>query len=94
MSYDEGKKVELQGQERLGRLLADMSNRLKEVKGELNPAADDWPLEHGQVGVIFVPQNPPTTACILEHPETGHWMLQYPCDGIFIYDLTTDQPTF
>ena len=55
---------------------------------------DSWPLESGQVGVIFVPSDPPSTACVLEHPDTGHWMLQYPCGGIYIADLTTGTPTF
>ena len=94
MSYDKGNEVELPDHEDLGKLLADFSSQLKQLIGTLNPSTDDWTLEHGQVGVLFVPSDPPTTACILESEETGHWMLQYPCGGIFIADLTTGTPTF
>ena len=94
MSYDKDNEVELPDQEQLGNLLAEFSSQLKELIGALNPTTDDWTLEHGQVGVILVPSDPPTTACVLESGDTGHWMLQYPCGGIFIADLTTGQPTF
>jgi hypothetical protein len=90
MSYGESQKVDVKvaDHERLVRLLGEVGDRLGQVRSMLNPAADDWPLQPGEVGVILLPSNPPETACILEHPDTGHWMLQYPCDGIFIADLT------
>jgi hypothetical protein len=78
----------------VGQLLKDIRGRIGQVTSMLNPATDSWPLAPGEVGVMLVPSDPPTTACILEHPDTGHWMLQYPCDGIFIADLTTGTPTF
>jgi hypothetical protein len=88
-NYDNKQEVEFPDQERLGQLIAEIGIRLEEVKGMLNPSVDSWPLASGRVGVIFVPSIPPSTACVLEHPDTGHWMLQYPCGGIFIGDLTT-----
>ena len=96
MSYDESNRVDVRfgDQERLGRLLAEVGERIDDVKGMINPVSDDWPLESGQVGVIPVPSVPPSTACVLEHPDSGHWMLQYPCGGIFIADLTTGKSTF
>jgi hypothetical protein len=103
MSYDESQRTEVQfaDHSRLVSLLEDIGGRLDQVKGTLNqttgmlnPLDEDWPLEPGQVGVILLPSDPPSTACVLEHPETGHWMLQYPCGGIYIADLTTGQPTF
>lgn len=96
MSYDEPNRVDVRfgDQERLERLLAEVGERIDDVKGMINPASDDWPLESGQVGVIPVPSNPPSTACVLEHPDSGHWMLQYPCGGIFIADLTSGTSTF
>jgi hypothetical protein len=87
MSYDEEQAVQIPDQTHLGQLLLELGNLLEELKATLNPTTDTWPLEHGRTGVIFVPSNPPTTACILEHPDSGHWMLQYPCGGIFIADL-------
>ena len=93
-TYDEGQEVKLPDQEHLGKLLLQVANGLAGVTEKLNPNADDWDLESGQVGVVFVPSDPPSVACILEHPDTGHWMLQYPCGSIFIADLTTGQATF
>lgn len=93
MNYDDEQKVQFSDQEHLGQLMLEIGNRLEAVKELLNPAADSWPLAHGRVGVIFVPSIPPSTACVLEHPDSGHWMLQYPCDGIFIYDLSAERST-
>lgn len=95
MSYDESQRVDVQFQEhdRVVRLLLEIGERLDELQSLLNPAADDWPLQHGEVGVISLPQDPPEVVCILEHPDTGHWMIQRPCGGIFIGDLTTGTPT-
>jgi hypothetical protein len=95
MSYEEPRKVKVEfaEQEKVGNLLAEIGDRLDEVKGILNPASNDF-FVPGQVGILDLPTDPPSTACILEHPDTGHWMLEYPCGGIFIADLTTQQPTF
>jgi hypothetical protein len=91
MSYDDSNKVEVQfsEHEQLQRLLMEIAQRLEKVKAIVNPSADTWPLQHGEVGVILLPSDPPDTACILEHPDTGHWMLQHPCGGIFVADLGT-----
>jgi type IV secretory pathway ATPase VirB11/archaellum biosynthesis ATPase len=88
MSYDAQKEVQFEDQERLVQLLMEIASRLEEVRSILNPTTDSWPLAHGEVGVILLPSDPPDTACILEHPDTGHWMLQHPCGGIFVADLT------
>ena len=95
MSYAEPTRVEVTfaDHERITSALADVSRGLNDLTGMLR-LDDSWPLESGQVGVIFVPSDPPSTACVLEHPDTGHWMLQYPCGGIYIADLTTGTPTF
>jgi hypothetical protein len=94
MDYPNQREVTFADNERLVELISELASRYDELKGRLNPAQDDWPLQHGEVGVLFVPSNPPSVACILEHPDTGHWMLQYPCGSIFIYDITAGQPTF
>jgi hypothetical protein len=95
MSYDAPRrvKVEFAEQEKVGNLLVEIGDRLNEVKGMLNPASNDF-FQPGTVAIVDLPSDPPSTACILEHPETGHWMLEYPCGGIFIADLTTGQGTF
>jgi hypothetical protein len=95
VSYDESHRIDVQFEqhERIVRLLQEIVERLDEVKGLLNPASDSWPLQHGEVGVIALPSDPPDTVCILEHPDSGHWMMQHPCGGIFVADLTTGTPT-
>jgi hypothetical protein len=87
MNYDEEQAVQFSNQTELGQLLLELDKLLKEIKAMLNPATDTWPLAHGRTGVIFIPSIPPSTACVLEHPDSGHWMLQVPCGGIFVADL-------
>jgi len=99
MAYDDQKKVTLQN-DHVARLLAEMDSRLaearvrlNEVSGYLQPASDSFP-NPGEVMVIDLPTDPPSDACIFENPDNGHWVLEHPCGGIIIYDITTGTPTF
>jgi hypothetical protein len=99
MSYAERKEVEFDDHESLVELLMDVDSRVNDLKpvldgldGKINPASDDFPLAPGEVGVILLPSDPPSTACILQN-DTGDWMLQCPCGGIFVYNLSTGTPT-
>ena len=93
MSYEDRIEIEFADHESVVQLLMEIVERLEKLKEMLNPSTDSWPLQHGEVGVILLPSDPPDTVCILEHPDTGHWMAQHPCGGIFVADLTTGTPT-
>jgi hypothetical protein len=101
MAYEQRKHVTLPDHEAVVSVLQDIAGRLNEVrgiidrdlKGKILPASDGFP-QPGEVAIIDLPTDPPDTVCIVEHPETGHWMMEHPCGGIFIYDITDDHPTF
>jgi hypothetical protein len=103
MGYEQSKEVELRlpGQEQMASRLNEIAGHLEpvrriidDIKGSVNPDSSDFPLGPGEIGVIRLPSDPPSTACVLEHPDTGHWMLQVPCGGIFVADLDTQTATF
>lgn len=99
MAYEQGT---LPNHDALVSVLQDISSRLDEVrgiidrdlKGKILPASDGFP-NPGETLEIQLPTDPPMSVCIVEQePGNEHWMIQQPCGGIWIYDITEDHPTF